>query len=345
MNPTNLLKQLISIPSVSGDEKKAVNFLVAHMQELGFDKAFVDDAGNAVGIRGTGEKQIVLLGHIDTVPGDIAVRVEDKKLYGRGAVDAKGPLSAFTIATAQLREKDLEGKQIIVVGAVEEEITTSKGARYAVTQYQPDFCIIGEPSGWDKITLGYKGIINFDYTLTEDTLHHSQAEGTPMKQGIAFINTLENYLAPRQTGKMFSSPFLELRSIEGFSKDSKQTMRMSLAVRIPPDFDDKALQQLIKKQQGTAKVTYTQELQAWESGKQNDLVTEFLVAIREHNTRPRFVKKGGSADMCIAGPAWQCPMVAYGPGNSALDHTPDEHIDLEEYEKSIKILAKALRSL
>src|SRR5439155_4091142 len=121
----------------------------------GFDCAFVHDASNAVGILGDGPREIVLLGHIDTVPGYIPVKVVDGKLYGRGSVDAKGPLATFAAAAAAAGCQP--GWRIIVIGAVEEEAITSKGARYALTQYRPEMCVIGEPSQWDRVTLGYKG--------------------------------------------------------------------------------------------------------------------------------------------------------------------------------------------
>src|SRR5919202_3998180 len=82
-----LLRGLVEIPSVSGDERGAVDYLVAAMQRLGM-QAHVDETGNAVGSVGKGRPEIVLIGHIDTVPGNIPVRIEDGKLYGRGAVDA-----------------------------------------------------------------------------------------------------------------------------------------------------------------------------------------------------------------------------------------------------------------
>lgn len=64
---------LVSQYSPSGQERSAVEWLVARMKALGFDDAFIDDAGNAVGVMGKGTRQVVLLGHIDTVPGEIKV--------------------------------------------------------------------------------------------------------------------------------------------------------------------------------------------------------------------------------------------------------------------------------
>ncbi len=85
-----LLEAMLRSPSVSGDEGALAAFLVRRMAELGFEAA-VDGAGNAVGSIGQGPQTVVLLGHMDTVPGAIPVRVADGRLYGRGAVDAKGP--------------------------------------------------------------------------------------------------------------------------------------------------------------------------------------------------------------------------------------------------------------
>ncbi len=49
--------------------------------------------------------------------------------------------------------------------------------------------------------------------------------------------------------------------------------------------------------------------------------------------------------MNVVGPVWQCPIVAYGPGDSNLDHTPHEHIQLEEYGLAITVLTNVLVAL
>jgi LysW-gamma-L-lysine carboxypeptidase len=49
--------------------------------------------------------------------------------------------------------------------------------------------------------------------------------------------------------------------------------------------------------------------------------------------------------MNTVGPAWGCPAVAYGPGDSSLDHTPDEHIDVREFRQGINVLTRALETL
>src|SRR3954465_7206090 len=95
MDFDSLLSGLLQAYSPSHQERPASEYLVNWMQSAGYDRAFVDESGSAVGILGDGPQEIVLLGHIDTVPGFINVEVRDGSLYGRGAVDAKGPLATF----------------------------------------------------------------------------------------------------------------------------------------------------------------------------------------------------------------------------------------------------------
>lgn len=49
--------------------------------------------------------------------------------------------------------------------------------------------------------------------------------------------------------------------------------------------------------------------------------------------------------MNVVGPIWDCPIVAYGPGDSSLDHTPHEHISLDEYHQAVTILQTVLETV
>ena len=107
-----LLRGLVAVPSLSRQEAVASAWLVEQMHALGYERAFVDDAGNAVGEMGpeNASHTIILLGHIDTVPGNIPVRIEASAtgpvLYGRGSVDATGitPRPAVIPNTLRLRD-------------------------------------------------------------------------------------------------------------------------------------------------------------------------------------------------------------------------------------------------
>ena len=70
-----------------------------------------------------------------------------------------------------------------------------------------------------------------------------------------------------------------------------------------------------------------------------------LAAIRAQGSRPNFVLKGGTSDMNVVGAQWTCPIIAYGPGDSALDHTPDERIRLDEYAAAVATLRRLIETL
>jgi LysW-gamma-L-lysine carboxypeptidase len=180
-----LIRGLVAIPSLSREEAAASTWLAAQMASSGFERAYVDAAGNAVGELGspTAPRTLLLLGHIDTVPGDIPVRIDATDdgdvLYGRGSVDAKGPLATFVAAAARVGAAWTRRSQlrIVVVGAVEEEAATSKGARFIASRFDgvnepiPSACVIGEPSHWHRVTLGYKGRLLLDLIARQPMSH------------------------------------------------------------------------------------------------------------------------------------------------------------------------------
>ena len=67
--------------------------------------------------------------------------------------------------------------------------------------------------------------------------------------------------------------------------------------------------------------------------------------IRHQGGRFRYVTKTGTSDMNVVAPVWDCPLAAYGPGDSRLDHTPEERVSLTEYLQSIRVLTSVLDEL
>jgi LysW-gamma-L-lysine carboxypeptidase len=86
-------------------------------------------------------------------------------------------------------------------------------------------------------------------------------------------------------------------------------------------------------------------ISAYLAEKNTPLVRAFLGGIRGAGGKPSFVLKTGTADLNIVAPAWSCPAVAYGPGDSALDHTPGEHIFLDEYTRAVDVLERVLTQI
>ena len=84
---------------------------------------------------------------------------------------------------------------------------------------------------------------------------------------------------------------------------------------------------------------------AYRAERNTSLVRAFLKGIRATGGKPGFVVKTGTADVNIVAPIWGCPTVVYGPGDSNLDHTPNERISLEEYGKAVEVLRQVLMKL
>ena len=336
---------LVSQYSPSGQEYNAVEWLVARMKSLGYDDAFIDDAGNAVGVIGKGPKQVMLLGHIDTVPGEIKVERDGNLLYGRGSVDAKGPLASFVDAVAKTGVK--EGWQFVVIGAVEEE-RDSEGARFLVDQYQPDFAIIGEPNQWERVALGYKGSAWATITVKRGQAHTASGDETAAEAAVETWLKLKAYVdmfnADKQ--KVFDKLLLTLRGMDSDSNDFEQWARLKVGVRLPVDVSPEDWYGKLREIAVGAEVERIGfAVPAWGCEKNTQLVRAFLSGIRSEGGEPRFVYKTGTADLNIVAPVWKCPAVVYGPGDSALDHTPNEHIELEDYQKSVNVLRSTLEKL
>jgi [amino group carrier protein]-lysine/ornithine hydrolase len=349
-----LLEACVRIRSLSGQEGQVAEFLRDEMSSRGF-RAYVDPAGNAVGVIGDGSRQLVLLGHMDTVDGEVPVRYENGALYGRGTVDAKGPLVAFILAGAQLLHTNhalLHDWQIIVIGATEEEAATSKGARYAATQYRPELCVIGEPSGTAGITLGYKGRLVINAHFEQASRHTATPGPSAAEQAVMLWNWLDAYARHFNSNKSkaFDQIMPSLRSICSGGDGLHEWCDMLLSLRLPQDMNPYDMQLLVSSApplpvSSSPLLSFSGHEQAYRSSRDTRLARAFVDAIRAEGARPAFKLKTGTADFNVVGPIWQCPIVAYGPGDSALDHTPDEHVDVEEFERSVRVLLRVLQSV
>jgi [amino group carrier protein]-lysine/ornithine hydrolase len=386
-----LIRGLVAIPSLSHQESAATEWLVAQMRRAGYERAFVDDAGNAVGEIGAPDaaRTIVLLGHIDTVPGNIPVRIESSAagdvLFGRGSVDAKGPLATFVAAAARLNPQWARdnGIRVVVVGAVEEEAATSKGARFIAARFNgreepvPDACVIGEPSHWHRVTLGYKGRLLLDLTADQAMAHTAGPDASLASIVVDLWNRVSAHAsalnATREKAFDQLSPSLR-RFITSTSAEMHDRVDAQIAWRLPLGFDTNAFVSELLLWTATHIGAPTPSIaplaaiggehvsmagnrtmlefrfrgweQPWKAERSNVLVRSFLSAIRmaDGSVQPGFVFKTGTSDMNVVAPVWRCPIVAYGPGDSTLDHTPNEHLSLHEYWRAVGIVEGMVRA-
>ena len=341
-----LLVGAVERSSVSGDEARVAGFLADWMNAYGFE-AEVDGSGSAVGGRGDGPLTVLLLGHIDTVPGDIPVRIEDGCLYGRGSVDAKGSFCTFVAAVAGLPEAALARARFVCVGATEEEAPSSKGARHAVTQHTPDFVLIGEPSGWQGLTLGYKGRLVVRAAV-EKANFHSAGEGESAADDLTeFWFRVRAWARELGGAGLTETVQATVQSLSSEADGLTQRASASLGLRLPlglgPQEAEAALRGLGQGLPVT--LSFAGHETAVRHGRDNPLTRALRVAIRAAGGTPVFKFKSGTSDMNVVAPHWPVPTLAYGPGDSSLDHTPHEHLELAEYDRAVSVLRLALTRL
>lgn len=337
-----LLTTMVAIPSLSTAEGPLVAWLVSALASAGFD-AHCDAAGNAIGVLGNGPETVVLLGHVDTVPGTIPVRIADGQLWGRGAVDAKGSLAALIVAASRAHKQN-PARRIVVAGCVEEEAPSSKGAHALAAAWPaPAWCIVGEPSGASRVTLGYKGVLRATLALSQPSGHSAHAAATAAERGYAVWAALQADAAAFNAGRSraFEQLLPTLLGVSSANDGLEDRCTLELSVRLPPELSPEAYRERLERVVG-APITVHGAASAYATPRFSPLVGRFTRALRACGHQPGYVLKTGTADLNVVGPAWGCPVVAYGPGDAALDHTPEERLPLAEYFASIAVLTHVL---
>jgi acetylornithine deacetylase len=173
MNVFELTRQLIDIPSVTGDELAVGEFLARHLEELGYRVERQEVATERFNVIAATEEppRIVFSTHMDTVPPFIESSEDEEFIYGRGACDAKGIIAAQIFAAQRLRDEGMN--EVGLLFTVDEEMA-SLGAQ--VANKHPlaascDFLINGEPTD-SRLATGTKGSVRVIIT-TEGRAAHS----------------------------------------------------------------------------------------------------------------------------------------------------------------------------
>jgi LysW-gamma-L-lysine carboxypeptidase len=338
MTPEDLLYEMLAIPSLSGDEQRLAEFLTASMAGLGF-RVRCDDVGNVIGDIGNGDGPVImLLSHMDTVGPVLPARRDSQRLYGRGAVDAKGPLATMICAAAG--RPDFPGT-IRVIGAVEEERLSRGGHHVAATLPPPDALIIGEPGGWDRVVLGYKGKIDLEFWVERPSAHSTKPVPKASEIAAGFWQSVLDALGPERDHASFWKPAATLRRITG----DLVTARVEVDCRVPPGFAVDDFAGRLRQALPVGEMKLIRSIPAARVERSGPVAQCLSAAIRRHGGQPRPTLKTGTSDMNTVSPTWTVPMAAYGPGNGALDHSDDEYIDIAEFTSAVAILGTAIDEL
>jgi len=178
------LRDIVAVPSLSGQEETVVRRVARQMREVGFDEVLIDPLGNVLGRIGDGPRVIAFDAHLDTV--DVTDRsqwdcdpftgkLEDGKVFGRGSVDQKAGMAGMVYAGAVMKELDLlDGFQVWMVGSVMEEDCDGLCWHHILTEktLAPELVVSTEPTGL-RINRGQRGRMEIRVRVKGRSCHGS----------------------------------------------------------------------------------------------------------------------------------------------------------------------------
>ncbi len=353
-----LLVKMLETYSPSGKEEKLSRFLLKKFEDFEI-KSKIDKVGNVIAKIGQGKPRILLCGHLDTVPGKMEVHNDKGILYGRGAVDAKSSLAAMIMVMKELNKPKLPG-EITFAGVVEEE-ATSLGIKNLIREgISTDYAVFGEPSGVDNITIGYKGSLNLKISCETKGGHPSAPWlfVNAIEKAYELWGLIKNFHLPNED---LESRFYSLSSclinMHGGEPRNRTPSKceFSVDIRIPPQLNTEKVFNSIKNIVDSfsrtnpninTRISLIGKTEPFETSIDSILVRSFSWAIRKtRKNRVTLLKKTGTADINELSLALKIPMIAYGPGDSHLDHTSNEHIIIDDYLDSINIYREAIMRL
>jgi len=349
-----LLEESLKIYSPSGQEKEFSDFLFNTVTDYGFLNVTRDSANNVIGEIGEGGPVLLLCGHMDTVPGLINVEIKDNVIYGRGASDAKSSLISMLIAASSFKDKLKTGK--IIFAAVTDEEGTGAGIRELIKgNIKPDCAIFGEPSGIDKITVGYKGRFSVKFSCNTPSVHASAPWMSSNSIELLFKlwNSLKNELETN-VDNHYQQVTSCLTQINGGIADNVMPGKCDLIcdIRYPFNYDSDIIVSNLDKivsEFNAKNHIYSYEIidstPAFESSKSSVVSRSVSRAIiNKLHSKPQFVNKTGTGDMNVLGTSLEVPVITYGPGNPHLSHTSDESIVIDEFLTSIDIYKDSIHN-
>ena len=371
-----LLQEIISIPSPSGEEKKVAEFLAAKMRAYGYTTVAVDGLSNALGtIKGSGGGRSLLLnGHIDHVPVgqmpdpysgrvmDGSVFEEDGDVvYGRAASDMKGAVAAMILAGRLLRDLGIDLKGDFKVAAVTQEEIGGAGTISSIvdSQFLADVVLIGEATNM-QLALGHRGSMKFGVVVRGKSCHASAPERgvNALYKAVDLIQRIRNDLVPQLPDHpVYGRVSLVVTQIEVSPKASNvvpDVCRFWIDCRNNPDYPAERLYSDLNSIIGEmrrgdpdfeAVVVPTPLINErrgfsgfYTDPDRNPVVCEAVEAIEEVYCEPRL----GIWTFATDGRIYSrlgVPVIGFGPGEERFAHTQDDHVKVRDFLDTVKVYA------
>ncbi|AUG99981.1 acetylglutamate kinase [Prodigiosinella confusarubida] len=336
----HLLNMMVNISSISGDESVLTRFIKNKVVDPDIS-SLIDPAGNLVLSKGDGPHTLLLLGHLDTVPGLWRSEANQDYVSGRGSVDAKGCMANFI---AVIKEIIVPAHaRLMVVGATEEEVSSSKGAYYVRDHYPADAVIIGEPSGIMHAVIGYYGLLKIAITARKDIKHTAARDGrTSIERVYDVVNDLRMIINDFDNNNISN-----IITITHNHYASYEESQLVINFRVSPEASDGYLERMTSLTGDDITIEVLRSTPGYKSSRSNPLyrsLSQAFSRVLPDNFLKPVVKKGTS-DINTLATTWRnIPFIAYGPGDSVLDHTDQEINYTEDVLVSRKILKETINN-
>ena len=350
-----LLKKALDLYTPSRSEAALTNLIKdKSVNELGFEQVNIDSVGNIIATRGTGEPRILLCGHMDTVPGQVPVRIEDGHIYGRGASDAKGPLIAMLLAASEFPK---QRGTVIFAGVVDEEGNATGVKQLVKSRLGVDYAIFGEPSGVDNITIAYKGRLAIRLTCDVGDSAHASAPWLAKNSieemydfWMAIKTEIQRVGVAENKARSISCSLTEING--GSSHNvTPQKCKITMDIRVPTittcekvlRLVDEIISKVAAKKEVKATYRIEDKTEHFEADHSSPLVRALMLSVLDvRKKRPMLLRKTGTGDMNVLGHSFRIPVITYGPGDPHASHTADERVEINEYVSSIEVYERAL---
>ncbi len=216
MNLFELTKELMNIPSVSGEEQAVGVFLCGFLEGLGYTvelQEVVDGRKNVIATA-SDDPLVFLSTHMDTVPPFIPPTEDAEKIYGRGSCDAKGIIAAQITAAERLRAEGEDRIGFLYTVDEEESCLGAKVANDHPIAAKCKYLINGEPTDND-LGIGSKGSLRMLLKTKGKAAHSAYPEmgESAIEKMISVLNN--NLAAELPKDEFFGETTLNIGTIKG----------------------------------------------------------------------------------------------------------------------------------